>query len=198
MPEVQDVSVHRLLRAAYRCLGRKYHSRELFFPEGVCVEIADDSDGHRTRKGYFRYRSAKMIKVGRKWWAIARGERCGHYPADPFDSDIAAVRLPCRLKVGTEAAAYVAEKLLRGEYFANSLVVGLADGRLLEIGGNIFSTAVSGILRDELPALISSPLRRDDRCLDLSTLAPVTVSTMRYHRRAIEVLTLAFEAVLGT
>ena len=198
MTEAQGIDVHKLLRAAYNRLGHKYHSRELHFPQGVCVEIADDSDGHRTRKGYFRYRSAKIIRVGPRWWVIARGERSGQYPADPFDSDIIAIRIPGRLKPDQDTTNMVASAIRQGEYFRNSAVVGLADGRLLQIEDNILGQAVSGILRSELPRLLAVPPRRDGRYLDLSTLAPVTVSSARYHRRAVDVLTRALEAVLGT
>jgi hypothetical protein len=63
----------------------------LFFPNKALTEIARDSDWHRTKVGYMGYETAGLFEFGGSIWIVGRGEACGSYPADPYDSDILAL-----------------------------------------------------------------------------------------------------------
>ncbi len=197
MDQDRTLTVHDLLRAVSRKLGRKHGRGGLRFPDGVCSEIADDSDGHRTRTGYMRYRSARIVRIGGKRWVLARGERWGQYPADAYDSDIVAIRIADRGRVTAKLAAEVAQAIREGSYFRHSLVVGLADGNLALYERSGFSAEILPRLRSAVPGLIARAAQRDGRYLSLSTLQPIVTSAVRYKPEAIRALADIIRQVLA-
>jgi len=198
MQNKRTLSVHDLLRAVCRLLSRRYSRHSIHFPEGVCTEIADDSDWHRSRRGYMRYRSAKVVKIGGKRWVLARGEKSGTYPADPYDSDLIAIRIADRGKVNAKLADQVAQSIEEGSYFRNTLVCGLADGRLACYSRSPFADQMAASLRSMLERIIAEDVRRDERYLSLSDLRPIVTSSMKYRPEAARILAEAIKEILSS
>jgi len=177
----QNLSARTLLRAACRRLTRQRGTKDLHFGEhGVLAEIADDSDWHRTRTGYMLYRSAKIVDIGGRRWAIARGESSGDYPARPFDSDIVAVSVPPGRKVDARLKAEVMEAIRRSSYFRSSLVVAMADGNLVVYGRSVFGQAVKAGLEPVAADLVARGIERNDDCIDPGTMRAVVTSSAAY------------------
>lgn len=91
MEENSGLNVRELLKETYSILQKRYNPQQIILPRRALAEIADDSDLHRIRVGYIRYESAGLFQLDGKTWAIARGEKWGSYPAEPYDSDILAL-----------------------------------------------------------------------------------------------------------
>jgi hypothetical protein len=198
MQNTKMLSVHDLLRSVSRLLGRKHSRRSLHFPEGVCTEIADDSDWHRTRRGYMRYRSAKILKLGGRRWVLARGDKSGSYPADAYDSDIIAIPIADQGKVDAKLAEQVAQSIREGSYFRHTLVCGLADGRLACYTRSPFADQMAASLRFMLVRIIAEDVRRDERYLSLSDLRPIVTSSMKYRPEAVHILADAIREILSS
>jgi hypothetical protein len=196
MQNARTLSVHDLLRSVCRLLGRKLSRHTLHFPEGVCTEIADDSDWHRTRRGFMRYRSAKVVRLGGKRWVLARGEKSGSYPADAYDSDIIAIRIADQGKVDAKLVDQVAQSIREGSYFKNTLVCGLADGRLACYERSLFAKPMAERLRALLNRLIAEDVKRDERYLSLSDLQPIVTSSMKYRPEAVRILAEIIKQIL--
>lgn len=197
MSDEKTLSVHDLLRSTCRFLGRRYSRHSIHFPDGVCTEIADDSDWHRTRRGYMRYRSAKILRIGGKRWVLARGEKSGSYPADAYDSDIIAIRIADQGKIDAKLVEGVAQAIREGSYFKNTLVCGLADGRLACYARSPFADPMAAWLRSVADRIIAQNARHDDRYLSLSTLQPIVTSTMKYWPEAARLLAEAIKETLS-
>ncbi len=98
------------------------------------AEIADDSDYHRTKKGYMVYEDLILLKSQKKHIVLALGEAYGAYPADPYDRDITAVFLqPEDLEAWEKKASGLLKK---STYFHNSLIH--------NTGQRLFSTKPEG------------------------------------------------------
>jgi len=189
MDRKKVLTVRDLLRKTCRRLGRRHGWRNLRFPDEVWTEIADDSDYHRTKRGYMRYRSAKIIRLGAKRWAVARGEKGGSYPADPYDSDIIAIEIDPEAAVNAALVEKVAEAIREGSYFRRSLVVGLADGNVALYQHSLWSGKMLPELRAAADGWLSQDARRDGRYLSLSTLQPIVTSAAKYRPEAARALT---------
>ncbi len=76
--------------------------------KGIKRWIAEDSDHHKQRVGFFRYESASVIELGDNFWVVGNGESFGDYPADAYGSDILALPLAERPK---DLESYVRDKI---------------------------------------------------------------------------------------
>jgi len=88
---------------------------------GIYSLIADDSDGHRTRQGFFKYRNGFIFPLKNTKWFISRGVPCGDYPANCYLGDISTVPVLTTLDDTI--------KQFSSSYFRNSLVVATTSGR---------------------------------------------------------------------
>ena len=77
MSKQNDLNVRELLKKTYSILCKRYKPKDITFSERALTEIADDSDWHRTKKGYMGYGAAALFQLDGKSWAIVRGEKCG-------------------------------------------------------------------------------------------------------------------------
>ncbi len=57
MIEDKGLNVEELLRGTYEKLGERNLARNIGCPDKVFTEIADDSDWHRTRRGFMAQQS---------------------------------------------------------------------------------------------------------------------------------------------
>lgn len=191
----EGLSVRDLLVRAFSALEIQLNGRRILLPARTRAEIADDSDYHRTRKGYMQYESATVLKVGEKGWAVAFGTACGSYPADPYDCDISAVPFSHQGTLDDRAIAKICEALQRSGYFRSSLIYGMADGKLV-IADNGFGKTVFNRLKTKTPKFITQPLVTDPRFFTLD-MRPLVTAPLRYQEAFTQVLVDAFLAVLA-
>ena len=75
MSDQVDLNVRELLQNAHSTLCKRHNSKAIILPQKALAEIANDSDGHRTRVGYMGYENAELFQLDGKTWTIARGEK---------------------------------------------------------------------------------------------------------------------------
>ena len=177
MAEKQGLSVRELLESVYNAL--KDGGREIKLPSKAMAEIANDSDWHRTRVGYTGYESATLLKADDKEWAMAFGTKCGSYPADPYNCDIATVQLSGNGKSDEEVAVEIHDSLEGNSYFRNSLIYAMADGQLAISKDEQFGQKVLESLRPKVQEFIAQDLETDSRYFTMD-LRPVVESAVQY------------------
>jgi hypothetical protein len=164
---IQGLTGRELLEKTYSALVEQAGIKTIKLKTILLQEIADDSDWHRTRKGYMRYESLDLIKLDRAWWCIGNGKKSGSYPAERYDSDIIAV------KINKTNTPYVIERVASSRYFENSPVYAMADGNLCI--GKGFKDDMLERLRPKIEQYIAQNPEYDSQYLLLSTLQhPVT------------------------
>lgn len=128
---VNDViSGSQLLQEILAILTQNLNGIKLKFEKTIDSEIADDSDGHRTRKGYMSYKEFILFEKNGKKWALAVGTKSGDYPGNNFQSDLIAFSIPNEQTIAQtrkEIATIVPAK----SYLKNSFIVVIYDGHLL-------------------------------------------------------------------
>lgn len=70
---VEGLSVYQVLEGVYNFL-KDLGGKEITLPFQVRVEIANDSDWHRTRVGYMIYEKVLMLRVDGREWAVVLGK----------------------------------------------------------------------------------------------------------------------------
>lgn len=204
MSKKEGLSVGELLKNTYDRLAEKRPHQEIVLPHKTLSEIANDSDGHRTKVGYMGYEKANLFQFNGKTWAVSRGEAWGGYPADPYNSDILAIEIVLkkeikgskfRKKSNKQLADDIIKAIKRGSYLGNSLICGMADGQLTVSKSSPFGERILELLRQKTPNYIAQELetRSDMTQLDLR---PVVEKEMRYKSEFVDYLTMAIESVL--
>ncbi len=189
----EGIGVRELLKNTYDTLGKRHDHVDIIFPGRVTTEIANDSDYHRTRIGYMGYESVGLFHLDSKSWAIGRGEKCGDYPADPYDSDILA------LEYSSPDPQKIAEEIYRNSnYFGNSLVHGMRNGSLAVSQRGRFGEKMFKILQPEIEKFIAQkPEQRSDVFVfGASGLEPATTRSTGYEKEFVDFLADAIETVL--
>lgn len=85
---IEGISGLELLQRVYDELFFEQVEEIVEFEEPKYVLVADDSDHHRTRRGFMKYDGGKVISLEGKHWIIGKGTPYGSYPADRFLGDI--------------------------------------------------------------------------------------------------------------
>lgn len=174
MAKQKGLSARELLTEAFDDLRNKLGGKTVDLPSKALAKIADDSDWHRTKVGYSGYESAALVKCDEKWWAIAFGIRCGDYPADPYDCDIAAVPVSVEGKTGDEVAKEIHDALEKNSYFRSSLIYAMADGSLA-VKEERFGPKVYELLRPKIQEFTAQKLEVDPDVI-MMDLRPVVKS----------------------
>ena len=194
MAEKQELSARELLEGVYNTLNDG--GREIKLPSKATAEIANDSDWHRTRVGYTGYESATILKVGEKEWAVAFGIKCGSYPADPYNCDIAAVQLSGNGKSDEEVATEIHDALEGNSYFCNSLIYAMADGQLAVRTNGRFGQKLLGLLRPKVQEFIAQDLETDSRYFTMD-MRPIVKSAVQYKPKFVVFLRDTLRTVLA-
>lgn len=196
----QDVglSVRELLKNTYILLCERHKPQQIVLADRALAEIANDSDWHRTRVGYMGYENVGLFGLNGKEWAIARGEACGSYPAEPYDSDILALEFDLKglRKTKEQIQEELKEAIGMSSYFENSLVYGMADGNLAVSENSRFGKKMLETLRPEMQKFIAEKPEYDSRYLSLSTLSPVCTKNVKYKNEFADFLADSIENVL--
>jgi len=217
--EEEALSVRELLKGVYDLLAQRNEHENIVFEKPCATLIAYDFDLHRKRRGYMRYAEANIYNFNGKQYLIARGEKCGSYPAEPYDSDILYVEvlskeniqdlikkyeektdlclmdkmyldlLRCDLDL-IDNGGFIESLIERCRYFENSLIVGYADGRIT------LEPELLEMLGPKIEDMIYQDVERDSRYIAFSTLKPVVVKQMKYKPEFVEVLTETIEKYL--
>lgn len=203
--KTKGLNVRELLKDTYSRLTERHDPQEIVLPNRALTEIANDSDYHRTRVGYMGYETAGLFEFDGSVWTIARGEACGSYPADPYDSDILALEFELkrpikggrtRKKTEKQIQEELGESIRRSEYFRNSLIYGKEDGNLIVSRNGRFGQRMLEILRPEIQRFIAKEPEYDSQLLSLSTLKPICTSSVKYKPEFADFLADSIEAVL--
>ena len=188
------LSARELLVAVCEKLVAKHKPTRIDFPERILAVIADDSDYHRTRTGYTGYQSADIYTFGGKRYAIARGEACGSYPADPFDSDIIAAEITVK-ENDKDACEEVKSKLKRNKEYRDSLVFAYANGNLATTP-NTLSIDLGKLIRPQSREFVAHDLETNPRLFYMD-MRPVVTKAIRYKHEFADFLAGKMEAVLS-
>jgi len=121
----RDFSGGELLERVFDSLVRKTSYQQIDLPVdedwGVCAIISNDSDAHRTRRGFMEYRNLFICEFEKNIWAIGLGQSRGSYPARPYCNDIIALKTPKEPK--EEITNYFINQIYpESNHFKNSLV----------------------------------------------------------------------------
>lgn len=73
-----------VLDAVFCRLQKQSGGRTVRLTSNLNILVADDSDYHRTRRGFMVYDSFTFCGFGGEIWAIGRGRAKGSYPIDPY------------------------------------------------------------------------------------------------------------------
>jgi len=197
MPKEQNgLYVRELLKKAYERLSQQHKNREIIFSNSVLTEIADDSDYHRTKTGYMGYESARAFQFNGKIWVVARGEKCGSYPAEPYDSEILALEFPLKERITKTTKEELAGRINESSYFRNSLVYGMADGNLVVSKRGRFGKQMLDLLKPRIKEFIAQKPEYDRSLILASTLRHLTKKCMLYKPKFVDFLAESFETVL--
>lgn len=194
--KIKGLNVRDLLKSTYSRLSERHNPEEVVLPNRVLAEIANDSDWHRTRVGYMGYESAGLFQFDGKTWAIARGEKCGSYPAEPYDSDLLALELIAEGKTSEQIQEELREGIGRSSYFRNSLIFGMADGNLSLSKDGRFGERMLRRLQPEIQRFITQEPEYDRSVILVSTLQYPTIKRMLYKPEFVDFLADSIEAVL--
>jgi len=189
----QPLFVRELLENTYEKLGERNDYTEIVLPEIVQSEIADDSDWHRTRTGYIGYDKVRFFNFNDKSWLIGNGKSFGDYPARPFDSDILGLELTVSENL-TEVYNEFQNKV--GSYFSNSLIQGMADGRLGVSKNTRFAEKMWDLLKPRFNEFVAQMPEYNKEILSINTLTPVNKSPMKYKPGLVDFLAKTIEKVL--
>ena len=104
----EALRVNEVMAKAYQVLVSRHQAREIIFPKPIVSEIADDSDGHRTRIGYMCYDKLALLALDGRVWALGVGKKPGDYPGGEYTCDMLALES----KVMESSVDELAEQLL--------------------------------------------------------------------------------------
>lgn len=187
MSEDTSLSVRELFQQVCDKLGEEFKGRQIALPQKAMSEIANDSDWHRSREGYMGYESVVLVQINEKYWVFGCGGACGSYPADPYSSDIIVLPVSPDSKSDEDLAREVYEAIGKTEYFSNTVICGLADGRLCFNKKASFGARMMEVLRSGFNEYVAQRLETDDTVFHMD-LRPVVKSAMRYKLEFVDFL----------
>lgn len=206
MGKKKGLTVRELLESTYDLLAKRNSHQEIVLPNKILSEIANDSDWHRTRIGYMGYEKVNLFEFNDKNLVIGRGEKCGQYPGDIYDSDILALEInpkkktkDGKLRKKTDKQLYndITTAIGKTNYFKNSLIVGMADGMM---GGRKSNPLCEKILealgKPNMSSFIAQHAKYDRELISMSTLRPICKKPELYKPEFANYLAKTIESVL--
>ncbi|MEI8339719.1 MAG: hypothetical protein WCF94_03575 [bacterium] len=191
----EGLLIKEVLTQVYEGLKKKFGVKEIKLTEKAMAEIADDSDWHRTRMGYTGYNSCIFLKIGNKEFCVALGEKCGAYPADPYNCDIAVVSVS-RNGVNMEALdTKVSKALGENSYFRSSVIIAMADGSVGAVDGGL-GAELFKIVGPKAKEVLFKKIETNPDLLSPATLTPMVTSAARYKPEFVDILIEGIETVL--
>jgi len=183
-PEPVGLTVRELLEQVFTLL--RGDSELIDLPNVVDAVIADDSDWHRTRKGYVLYKQFTVADFGGQPWLLALGSVGGDYPCRPFCCDIFVYPCLKDLPAGTplpedgDLVALAQKMLSDNDYYRLSVIMGMANGLLNAVKGSDLVHTVVKQLRECVNDYVAQEMVVNHEVLSLSTLQPAVNSPVLY------------------
>jgi hypothetical protein len=185
--------VEELLKSVFDAVVRSCDGLVSRMPAGVLAEVGDDSDWHKTNKGYMRYTWAALIENGR--WLLAFSENGGGYPADQYACELTLMPVNSTNLAGEELVSKVAEALRTSSYFRNSVFVGLDNG-YLGSPDNVVALAVGRSLSGLDESFIAQKLLNRDDVVN-TDMSPVVARKQTYKPATVELIATAIQDALA-
>jgi len=187
MSKDTSLSVRELFQGVCEKIKKEFRGEQITLLNRAMSEIADDSDYHRSRTGYMRYNSVVLVKIGEKNWALGLGVAGGGYPADPYNSDIIALLISPNGKSNEELAQEIYKAIETTSHFHDSIICGMADGRLFLKKNAHFGKKMMGVLQSGIKDYIAQNLEIDLTVFHMD-LRPVVKSSMKYKSEFVDFL----------
>ncbi len=160
-----NLSVREVLEQAFALLLEHFSVTAVDLPCRAQAEIADDSFvPHEPAFGFIGYdRAALVCLVDGTRWALSNGRKCGQYPGDEYDSDIAAVILTGFSEDDTIEPAHLGYALASNDHFFHSAIVACRDGGFGVANDSVFHQATSALVLPRTPGFVATPAITDTR-----------------------------------
>jgi hypothetical protein len=189
------LNVWELFEGIYLGLVTRFPRRTLLFtpPAGAIAEVADDSDGHRTRIGVMAYKEVSIITMGQKKFLIGVGHPHG-YPADGYASDLLV--LPLEVKIPDEDWEKTVLSLIsESTYFKHTMLVGLRDGLVAVPREGIYAKYAARYFANIFDAVAEEP--RYSRHATHGDGTAVALQTMQFRHESVTFFVDGCTAVLA-
>lgn len=178
MEEKQNsLSVREVLSRCYEELKKALPNKEVVFETRALKEIASDWWPSGSNVGYMKYESVILLLLGPKntKLALGLGESFGNYPADQYDSDILAIKIPSDKQTPEE----IAEVIEKSKGFRDSAIFGMNDGSLNVIAESPLGKKLAELIMPDIKEYIVQRPEIDDQYITLD-LRPIVRSQMRF------------------
>lgn len=178
---------HEVVEEVFKILT-KNTVMEILFPNtkepeyaGVFALIADDSDYHRIRRGFMRYKSFSIVALNSHQFAIGLGTAWGDYPADPYKNDIMILKMFQIEGSMAEIYEWLKKNVPSNRGFRGSVILSMRDGELgFPIAWQWLSERLADFIRVEKAT--------DKRFIAATTLKPVVTRRAEYNRKVVSVI----------
>jgi hypothetical protein len=192
------LSQNRVLESILFHLEREYGifggSTRIKLPNPVSVEVANDSDGHRSRVGTMSYNEVSLLKFDQRLWAISIGVKSGAYPGEnTYASDIVAIPLAFDNYNSDDGLIKEFSDQI-GEYFRNSLLIGTVSGYIATADNSIFTHSVPRLISN-IDDLFEGKAQQNTKCVNLDG-TPIYDSFTTYKPSAIKTFADSIAVVL--
>ncbi len=192
MPEGLSLTADQVLNEVLALLLAKWENEATDLESPIRVEVADDSDYHRTRKGYFRYNRLYVVTLPRHRWILGKGVNAGGYPADGLVSDLLARQLPSVLQADHKTIIGV---VTGSEYFSHSVMVVREGGEFAVAGSQQRQAEYRRLFRADAKEVVASEGKVNTEVMTMS-LEPVFDSETLWTRRMAELMAETIAQIL--
>ncbi len=186
----ESLSVEELFEGVNEYLVDNNCSEKITFSENIIVEVADDSDWHRTRKGYMIYEDTNLCMFGEKKYLIALALSTEGYPANKYSCDLTAVELS-----EDDTSKELEEELKESTYFKNSLILAVENGGLGAVR-NKYGDRIISFLENKSNDLIAQEPEYNKKYITMTTLGPLCTERTKYKKEAVNEVGRELEKIL--
>ena len=200
MPHASDaLSARAVLEQTFALLLEHCGTTAVDLPARAQAEIADDSFvPHEPAFGYIGYERAALVRIpdGTRW-ALGNGRKCGQYPGDHYDSDIAACILNGLLDHATIEPAHLGGALALNDHFFHSAIVACRNGSFGVAKDSVFFQSTSAVILPRIGGFVAKAAVIDRTCIDPSTMRARVATPATYRPDIVpflaEMIVLAIE-----
>ena len=162
----------------------------------ISVEIANDSDWHRSRIGTMSYKEISLLIFNQQLWAMSIGTKSGAYPGEnTYSSDIVAIPLD-RYDSDDELTKTFSDQITIGKYFKNSLLIGTVPGYIATTDNSFFAHSVPSIISNMDNLFENKRAQENTECINLDG-TPIYTSFATYKPAAIKAFADSIAFVLS-
>lgn len=194
------LSQNKLLGGILVRLEREYSifkkDSRIKLTNSVSVEIANDSDWHRSRIGTMSYKEISLLIFDRQLWAVSIGSKSGAYPGEnTYASDLVAIPLD-RYDSDDGLIRAFSDQITIGKYFKNSLLIGTVPGYIATTDNSFFAHSVPSIISNMDDLFENRRAQENTECINLDG-TPIYTSFATYKPAAIKAFADSIAFVLS-